>query len=108
MHAIIRDRGKQYRVTEGEVIEIDLMPEVKDGQGIAFEDVLLTSDGAGQVKVGEPTVPGASVQGEVVQAHVRGKKIDVVHFRRRKDSMDTKGHRQPYTRVKIAKIQAAE
>lgn len=106
MQAIIRDRGKQYKVSEGEVIDFDLMEGVEDGQNVEFADVLLTSDGDGAVSVGTPTVAGATVSGEVVGAMVKGKKIDVVHFRRRKDSMDRTGHRQKYTRVKISTIQA--
>ena len=106
MDAVILDRGKQYRVSEGEVVDFDLMPDVEDGQGIEFAQILLTSDGDGAVSVGTPTVAGAMVSGEVVAAVAKGKKIDVVHFRRRKDSMDKTGHRQKYTRVKIAKIQA--
>ena len=107
MYAIIRDRGKQYRVAEGEVVDVDLMPDVNDGDSVEFKDVLLASNGEGQTSVGEPTVPGASVSAQIVGARVKGKKIDVVHFRRRKDSMDKTGHRQPYTRVKIGKIEAA-
>ena len=104
MYAIIRDRGNQYRVSEGQVVELDLMANSTDGDALSFE-VLLTSDGAGAVSVGTPTVEGASVSAQVVEATVKGKKIDVVHFRRRKDSMSKVGHRQKYTRVKIQNIQ---
>lgn len=104
MYAIIRDRGNQYRVSEGQVVELDLMANTNNGDTVNF-DVLLTSDGAGAVSVGAPTVEGASVSGEIVEATVKGKKIDVVHFRRRKDSMSKVGHRQKYTHVKIQNIQ---
>ncbi|RMG09350.1 MAG: 50S ribosomal protein L21 [Planctomycetota bacterium] len=105
MYAIIRDRGRQYRVVEGETLQLDLLPQAQDGQSIEFNEVLLTSNGEGDVKVGRPTVPGASVSASVVAAEFKGPKIDVVHFRRRKDSMTKKGHRQRFTKVKIDKIQ---
>jgi large subunit ribosomal protein L21 len=105
MYAIIRDRGQQHRVVEGETVQVDLLPDVKDGQTVEFNEVLLTSNGEGDVKVGTPTVAGASVSASVVDAAFKGKKIDVVHFRRRKDSMTKTGHRQRYTHVKIDKIQ---
>lgn len=107
MYAIIRDRGRQYRVQEGEVLDIDLLDGKKDGDTVEFKDVLLTAGGEGQVKVGEPHVSGASVTGVVVMAEVKGEKIDVVHFRRRKDSKTTRGHRQRYTRVKVQRIEVA-
>ena len=105
MYAIIRDRGQQYRAVEGETLQLDLLPDVKDGQAVEFNEVLLTSNGEGDVKVGAPTVAGATVSASVVKAEFKGKKIDVVHFRRRKDSMTKVGHRQRFTHVKIDKIQ---
>ena len=107
MYAIIRDRGNQYQVSEGEVVQIDLMPNVNDGDSVEFKDVLLTSDGQGSVQVGEPAVAGASVSATVVGAVVKGQKIDVVHFRRRKDSMSKVGHRQRFTHIKIDSIGTA-
>lgn len=106
MYAIIKDRGRQYQVSVGDVLDLDLMDGKKEGEGVTFKDVLLTSDGNGAVRVGEPVLAGASVQATVVEALHKGPKIDVVHFRAKKDSMDMKGHRQPYTRVKISKIEA--
>ncbi|MCA8922702.1 MAG: 50S ribosomal protein L21 [Planctomycetes bacterium] len=106
MYAIIRDRGNQYKVSPGDVVQIDLL-DAKGGEAITFEDVLLTSNGEGAVKVGEPRVSGAKVSATVVEPLVKGEKIDVVHFRRRKDSMSKIGHRQKYTRVKIDGIEGA-
>ena len=106
MYAIIRDRGNQYKVSPGDVVEIDLLDNAKQGEGITFEDVLLTSNGDGAVQVGEPRVSGAKVSATVVGT-AKGEKIDVVHFRRRKDSMSKTGHRQKYTRVKIDGIEGA-
>ena len=105
-YAIIKDRGRQYQVSIGDVLDIDLMADVKQQAEITFKDVLLTSDGQGQVRVGEPVVSGASVKASVVEPLVRGEKIDVVHFRAKKDSSDKNGHRQPFTRIKIDTIQA--
>ena len=105
MYAIIRDRGKQYRVAQGETVEIDLMPNVNNGDAIEFSEVLMTSNGDGEVAVGAPAVAGTSVTASVVEAVVKGKKIDVVHFRRRKDSMSKTGHRQKFTSIQIQNIQ---
>lgn len=104
MYAIIRDRGKQYKVTEGQLLDVDYMGQAKAAEAIEFNEVLLTSDGNGAVSVGEPLV-GGKVSAQVVEPKVKGEKIDIVHFRRRKDSMDKVGHRQPYTRIKIEKIE---
>jgi len=104
MYAIIRDRGNQYKVSPGDVVQIDLL-DAKEGEGITFEDVLLTSNGDA-VQVGEPRVSGAKVSATVV-GMAKGEKIDVVHFRRRKDSMSKTGHRQKFTRVKIDGIEGA-
>ena len=107
MYAIVRDRGRQYKVSEGDVFDVDLFDGKKAGEGITFGEVLLTSDGAGNVSVGEPLVAGAQVSAVVVDPLAKGEKIDVVHFRRRKDSMSKIGHRQKYTRVKIDGIEGA-
>jgi large subunit ribosomal protein L21 len=104
MYAVIRDRGKQYVVRPGEQVQIDLIDGKGKGDAIEFKDVLLTSNGEGDVKVGEPTLDGAVVTGEVVDPMFKGPKIDVVHFRRRKSSMTKVGHRQKYCHVKISDI----
>jgi len=103
MYAIIRDRGNQYKVSQGDLVELDLMAKANPGDALEFE-VLLTSDGAGQVQVGTPTL-GAKATGSVVDV-VKGKKIDVVHFRRRKDSMTKVGQRSKFTRVRIDSLGA--
>ena len=108
MYAIIRDRGKQYKVSEGAVLDLDLLPDSKDGDALQFDEVLMTSNGEGEVTLGTPKVEGVQVAAKVVEALVKGAKIDVVHFRRRKDSMTKQGHRQRYTRVKIETIGKAE
>jgi len=102
MYAIIRDRGKQYTVREGDTLEIDLLSSPGDTH--EFNEVLLLS-GEGDVKVGVPTVAGAKVTATVV-GEQRGPKLYVMKFRRRKDSKTKRGHRQRYTQVKIETITA--
>lgn len=102
MYAVIMTGGKQYRVTEGQNLKVELL-SVDAGQPIVFDKVLMVSQGE-DVKVGKPYVEGASVKAEVL-THGRGKKISMIKFRRRKHSMSTQGHRQGFTEVKIGKIE---
>lgn len=102
MYAVIKDRGKQYKVEPGEIIRIDLKEDLKKGDTFEFEDVLLVSK-EGKTSVGKPTVENAKVISEV-QGHVKGKKLIIMKFRRRKDSRTKVGHRQKYTRVKITEV----
>jgi len=102
MYAIIAECGRQYRVEEGQEVYIDYREEVEPGQSIKFEHVLLVSGGEG-VRLGEPTVAGASVTAEVVGPKL-GVKVVIQKFRRRKNYRRRKGHRQMHTLVKISKI----
>ena len=105
MYAVIRDRGRQYTVREGDTINIDLLSDHQDdAKAIDFEEVLLVSDDEG-VKIGRPMVDNAKVSATLVEAVVQGPKIEVMKFRRRKDSQTKTGHRQRYTRIKIEKIE---
>lgn len=102
MYAIIDDGGKQYKVAEGEAVEVDLR-SAQPGEAISFEKVLLISGDDGAT-VGAPTIEGASVQTEVL-GEAKGQKVTVQRFRRRQGMHRRKqGHRQHYTRVKITKI----
>lgn len=104
MQALIKTGGKQYKVSEGDIIEIQkLKGDV--GSEIVFEEVLmLERDGEKpDVSVGTPTVEGASVKGEIVK-HGRDKKIVVFTFKRRKGFARKKGHRQDFTAVKVKEI----
>jgi len=105
LYAIIRDRGRQLRVQEGEVVDIDLM-EVEPGQTIEFSEVLAVG-GLGEPKIGNPTVPEAKVLAEV-KGMAKGKKVEILWWRRRKASRKHRGHRQRYTRVLITKILTGE
>jgi len=101
MYAVIASGGKQYRVSEGQVLKLETLPgEV--GARVEFDHVMLIADGA-DINVGAPFIAGAKVAGEVVE-HGRGDKIRIIKFRRRKHHMKHMGHRQNYTAVKITEI----
>ncbi len=101
MYAIIADGGRQYKVEEGQELEIDFR-DVAQGEQLTFDKVLAVSGDAGP-QVGTPTVAGASVTAEVLGAEI-GDKIYIQKLRRRKNYRRRTGHRQTFTRVKISKI----
>ena len=103
MYAVIKSGGKQYRVQEGEVVRLEKI-EVATGESVEFDEVLLVANGE-DVKVGAPVVEGAKVTAEVVD-QLRGDKVKIMKFRRRKHSKKQQGHRQWHTDVKITGIQA--
>ncbi len=103
MYAIISASGAQFKVEEGQLLDIDLLEE-QAGSTIVFDRVLAVSNGE-NLTVGQPTVAGASVTAEVVGVE-QGPKLVIQKFRRRKNSRRRTGHRQMYTRVKITKISA--
>lgn len=104
MYAIVLDGGRQYRVIEGQQIDVDYREAAK-GSELKFERILAVSGEQGLV-VGKPTVAGASVTAEVI-GPAKGEKIYVQKFRRRKNYRRRTGHRQLYTRIRISKIQSA-
>ena len=101
MYAVIKTGGKQYRVAQGDTLQVEKLPG-DAGDALSFDDVLLVG-GGDTTKVGKPLVKGASVKAEIV-AQERGKKIIVFKMRRRKNYRNKNGHRQPYTRIKITGI----
>jgi len=101
MYAVIETGGKQYRVQEGDVLFIERIAG-NEGETVNFDKVLLVSNGD-EVKVGKPYVDGVSVTGNIVE-HGKAKKIIVFKFKRKKDYRRKQGHRQPYTKVRIEKI----
>jgi large subunit ribosomal protein L21 len=103
VYAVIEDGGRQLRVCEGDVLDVDLRDRPEDAKQLKFEQVLLVSD-EGAVKVGTPLVKGAHVEAEVVADEVKGPKLQVHRWRRRKASRTQAGHRQRYLRVRIRKI----
>ena len=104
MYAVIRDRNNQTTVREGDVILCDLNKKVQPGDQLTFDEVLLVSN-EGDLRVGAPTVDGASVSGEVL-GEEKGEKVIAFRFKRRKNIRVKRGHRQRYTRVKITGINA--
>ena len=102
MYAIIATGGKQYKVEEGDVIKVEKLG-VEAGQTVTFDQVLVVSDK--ETKVGTPNVAGASVSATVV-AGGKGKKVIVYRYKRKTGYHKKNGHRQPFTQVKIDKINA--
>ena len=105
MYAIIEDSGTQIRVAQGDVIDVDLREAGRQTKTIRFERVLLVGDpeGGNGAVIGTPYVAGAAVTGEIV-GEVKGEKIDVFQFKRRKGHRRKVGHRQRYLRVRITDI----
>ncbi|MGH8095563.1 MAG: 50S ribosomal protein L21 [Chthoniobacterales bacterium] len=103
-YAIIKTGGRQYRVAEGDTIDVDLL-EGETGQKLTFEDVLMHVDGD-KLTHGNPSVSGASVTGEVVEQR-KDKKVIAFKYRRRKGYHRTVGHRRKLTRIKITGISLA-
>jgi large subunit ribosomal protein L21 len=99
-YAVIRTGGKQYRVAEGETVRVDRLAG-KAGEKVKFDDVLVI--GGDEPKIAKGKIAGASVEGEIV-GEVKGDKLVVFKFRRRKRSRKKAGHRQAYTAVKILKV----
>lgn len=96
-YAVIKTGGKQYKVTEGQVIEVELLDSTD--KTFVFEEVLLVVDGD-DVKIGTPTVDGMKVYADVV-AEVKGDKIEVFKYKSKSRYRKHTGHRQHYTQVKI-------
>ncbi len=103
MYAVIETGGKQYRVQEGDILDVEKLPVEVDGS-VELGRVLLVADGQ-QVRVGTPTVPGARVLARVVKQD-RRRKILVFKYKPKVNYRRRYGHRQPYTRLRIEKIEA--
>ncbi len=101
MYAVINTGGKQYRVKEGDVLDVEKLG-VEQGGTVVFDRILLIED-EGKVLVGTPAVAGAAVKAEVV-ANFKGDKVLIFKKKRRKQYRRTKGHRQQLAKVRIVKI----
>ncbi|MFR2544529.1 MAG: 50S ribosomal protein L21 [Lachnospira sp.] len=102
MYAIIATGGKQYTVSEGDVIKVEKLG-LNAGDTVTFDQVLFVNNG--EAKVGEPTVAGASVTASVVEEE-KDKKVIVYKYKRKTGYHKKNGHRQAFTKVKIDKINA--
>ncbi len=101
MYAVIETGGKQYKVSEGDVVYIEKL-DVEAGADVSFDKVLLVGEGS-DVKVGAPLVDGVSVTGKVIK-NDKAKKVVVYKYKPKKGYHKKQGHRQPYTKVEITKI----
>lgn len=104
-YAIIRTGGRQFRVAQGDTIDVDLL-DVDSGKTATFSDVLLFVDGQ-NVTQGKPLIAGAKVIAEVVEQR-KDKKVVAFKYKRRKGYHRTIGHRRKLTRVKIKSINLGE
>ncbi|MBO4373501.1 MAG: 50S ribosomal protein L21 [Lachnospiraceae bacterium] len=102
MYAIIATGGKQYKVSEGDVIRVEKL-KAEEGETVTFEEVLAIGDD--KLTVGNPTIEKASVAGKVTKQG-RGKKVIVYKYKNKSGYHKKNGHRQAYTEVKIDKINA--
>ena len=101
MKAIIVTGGKQYTVSEGDILFIEKLNAEAEAT-VKFDTVLAVLDGE-NTKIGAPVVEGAAVEAKVVK-NGKGKKIDVIRYKAKKNEKKHIGHRQPYTKVEITKI----
>ena len=101
MYAIIKSGGKQYRVTEGEVLRVEKL-EADSGSQVEFADVLLVKTDT-QTFIGQPLVEGATVKG-VIEDSGQGDKVLVFKYKKKKQYRRTRGHRQQFSEVRIESI----
>ncbi len=103
MYAVIATGGKQYRVTKGETLRVEKL-DGEEGSKVELDGVLMVADGD-KISVGTPTLKKGSVTA-TIKSHGRGKKIEIIKFRRRKHSRTQAGHRQSYTEIEVTDIKA--
>ncbi len=103
MYAVIQTGGKQYRVSEGDVLKVERLG-VEEGATVELDKVLMIADGD-DVRVGTPYVDGGKVTA-TVRSQGRGRKVTIIKFKRRKQYLKRQGHRQSYTELEITGIGA--
>ncbi len=103
MYAIIETGGKQFRVTKGDVIDVERL-QADEGDEVVFDRVLLLAKDDGEVRVGDPVVEGARAKGKVV-SEFKDKKVIVFKYKSKVNYRRKKGHRQVKTRVLIEEIE---
>jgi len=104
MYAIISTGGKQYKVQEGDIITVEKL-DAEAGSSYDFDQVLALSGGDGEFNVGAPYLSGAKVSAHVI-GNGKEKKVIIYKFKSKKGFHKKKGHRQPFTKLKIDKILA--
>lgn len=102
MYAIIQTGGKQYKVSEGDILTVEKL-DVEEGSKVTFDQVLAVN--STELTIGDPTVKGATVEATAVK-NGRGKKVIVYKYKRKTGYHKKNGHRQSFTQVKIEKINA--
>ena len=102
MYAVIQTGGKQYKITEGEILKVEKL-EGGAGDKLTLDQVLMVKDESG-TRIGTPTVKDAKVTVEVIEQG-REKKITVYKYKKRKNYRRKQGHRQAYTKIKVEKIE---
>jgi len=102
MYAVIQTGSKQYKVKEGDIIDVERFDLPKSKKEVAFDDVILYAD-KDEVSIGQPFIKGAKVKAELI-AQLRAKKITTYKYKRRKSYHKTIGHRQNFIRVKVKEI----
>lgn len=104
MYAVIETGGKQVRVEEGDVVDLERLGDVEAGSEVVFDRVLMIGGGEGEAEIGDPLVEGARVRAQFV-SDLRGRKIVVFKFKRRKGYRRRRGHRQELQRFRIEAIE---
>ncbi len=103
MYAVIATGGKQYKVAKGETLRVEKL-DGEEGATVKLDRVLMIADGD-KVQIGTPTLDKASVTAKIT-AQGRGDKVEIIKFRRRKNSRTQAGHRQSYTEIEVTDIKA--
>jgi len=101
VYAVIRTGGKQYRVSEGDVLRVERL-DAEVGDTVEFDQVLLVGEGS-DVRLGSPVLAGSKVEAKV-RSQGRGRKVEIVKFRRRQNYKRQRGHRQYFTEVEVTSI----
>ncbi len=105
VYAIVEDSGTQIKLAPGAVLDVDLREDAAEGSTITFDRVLaFKGEGDDSAKVGTPYIDGASVTAEVL-GEIKGEKLDVIKYKRRKNYRRKQGHRQDYTEITVESIQ---
>ena len=103
MYAVVKTGGKQYKVAEGQYLKVEKL-DGNEGDSIELDQVLMIADGD-KLKIGTPMIEGGKVSAKI-KSHGRGKKVEIMKFRRRKHHQKKTGHRQYYTELEITGIAA--